>query len=255
MTNDVFLNGVNIRDSDPRIIVTGVLNSVPKDNANVSYASYSHGGFLAKNLRQSLSSAITLYIKESDLAEREIVHQAIRKWGRYAGYLTTGVRENQRLYVEDMDVKTSGKRRNEVVTLTFTAYANPFWENAISSNAAIGTAALSGSSNLFAPGNADECKAEAEITAVGGTLNSLTLSVGDTSMTFESLGVAAESSIVISHSAKGLLTITKGSTSLMPNRTAASDDELLAIPGTNNAVSFTSDVTCTAKFSTRGRWL
>lgn len=253
--HDVWLKGISIRDCDPRIIVSGITENQPKEKDSVSYLSYAHGGRLAKTLRQELSVSVIVGIKETDMQKRDAVYQAIRKWGRNAGYLNASTRENQRLYVERMEVKTSGKKWTETITLTLTAYAMPFWENIAAQSAAISTAATSGSALLSAPGNADECAVDAEITAVGGTLNTLTVTVGSTSMSFTALGVSAGAKLAISHTDTGLLTIKNGSTSLMSKRTGASSDDLIAEPGGSNAVSFSANVTCTAKFSTRGRWL
>jgi len=252
---DVWLNGISIRDNDPRIIISGITEGQPKEKSTITYMGYTHGGRLSKTVRQELSIAVTIGIKETDMRERDAVYQAIRKWGRYAGYLTTSSRENQRLYVEDMNIKTSGKKWMETITLTFTAYAKPFWENLSAQSASIGTAATSGSTFLFAPGNADECTVDAEITARGGTLDTLTVTVGNTSMSFTALGVTVNNRLTIAHTDDGLLTIKNGSTSLMSKRTGASADDLIAEPGSSNAVSFSGNVTCTAKFSTRGRWL
>ena len=252
---DALLNGVSVRDCDPRIIISGVTESAPKEKSNITVMGYTHGSRLTKTVRQELSVSVTIGIKETDMHERDAVYETIRKWGRSAAYLTTSARENQRLYVEDMNIKSSGKKWTETVTLTFTAYAKPFWENIGAQGASIGTAATSGTSTLFAPGNADECTVDAEITAKGGTLNTLTVTVGDTSMSFTALGITVNNKLTIAHTDEGLLTIKNGSTSLMAKRTGASADDLIAEPGTSNSVSFAGNVTCTAKYSTRGRWL
>lgn len=255
MKNDIMLNGISIRENDPRIVVSGTPDSQPKEKAIVTSMGYTHGGRLTKTIRQELTVTFTVGVNESDFEERNAIYQAIRKWGRYAGYLTTGARENQRLYVETMEIKTSGKRQAETLAITFTAYAMPFWENIAAQSAAVSTAATSGSALLSAPGNADECAVDAEITAVGGTLNTLTVTVGNTSMSFTALGITANNKLIIAHRGDGLLTIKNGATSLMTKRTGASADDLIAEPGSSNAVSFSGNVTCTAKFSTRGRWL
>ncbi|HNW87998.1 MAG TPA: hypothetical protein PKJ47_13810 [Candidatus Limiplasma sp.] len=255
MKNDIMLNGISIRENDPRIIVSGILDSQPKEKSIVTSMGYTHGGRLSKTLRQELTASFTIGINESDAQERDAIYQSIRKWGRHAGYLTTGARENQRLYVETMEIKTSGKRQAETLAITFTAYAKPFWENLGAQTASVSTAATSGSTSLFAPGNADECTVDAEITAKGGTLNTLTVTVGNTSMSFTALGITANNKLIIAHRDDGLLIIKNGATSLMTKRTGASADDLIAEPGSSNAVSFSGNVTCTAKFSTRGRWL
>lgn len=256
MKNDIMLNGISIRENDPRIVVSGILDSQPKEKSIVTSMGYTHGGRLTKTIRQELTASFTIGINESDAQERDAIYQSIRKWGRYAGYLTTGSRENQRLYVETMEIKSSGKRQSEVIAITFTAYAKPFWENLGAQTASVSTAATSGATTLSSPGNADECTVDAEITAVGGTLNTLTVTVGDTAMSFTSLPIVANNKVIIAHTDAGLLTIKSGGgTSLMAKRTAASADELIATPGASTAVSFTGNVTCTAKFTTRGRWL
>ncbi len=252
---EVCLNGISIRDKDPRIIVTGIAESPPKEKTEAASLGYTHGTRLVKTVRQELSVAVTIVIKETDMRKRDAVYEVIRKWGRASGYLTISAREGQRLYIEEMGIKASGKKWTETITLVFTAYARPFWENVAAYGASIGTAALNGTAKLFAPGNADECTVDAEITAVGGTLTTLTVTVGGSSMSFAGLGIAAGGKLTISHTATGILTIKSGETSLLAKRTAASDDDLIAAPGASNDVGFDGNATCTATFRTRGRWL
>lgn len=249
---DVWLDGINIRDCDPRIIVGEITEAAPKEKVYVTVMGYTHGSRLSRTTRQSLSVSVDIGIKETDMRERDAVYQSIRKWGRGSAYLTTSAREAQRLYVEEMGIKTRGEKWTETITLTFTAYAKPFWENVGARSASV-SAATSGSTTLSALGNADECTVDAEITAVGGTLNTLTVAVGDTEMAFTGLGIAEGEKLTIAHTEAGFLTIKNGSTSLMDKRTG--DDDLIAEPGSGNTVSFIADVTCTAKFSARGRWL
>jgi len=252
---EVCLNGISIRDRDPRIIVTGIAESPPKEKTEDTSLGYTHGTRLTKTVRQELSVSVAIVIKETDMRKRDAVYEVIRKWGRASGYLTISAREGQRLYIEEMGIKASGKKWTETITLVFTAYAKPFWENIAAYGASISTAAASGTASLFAPGNADECTVDAEITAVGGTLTTLTVTVGGSSMSFTGLGIAAGSKLTISHTATGLLAIKSGETSLLAKRTAASDDDLIAAPGASNDVGFDGNATCTATFRTRGRWL
>lgn len=255
---DVWLSGISLRDIDPRIVIDSIDDNAPEQKSNVSYMGYTHGGKLIKTVRQALSIDIAIGIKETDLHERDAVYQSIRKWGRYAGYLATSRREGQRLYVEEMKIKTSGKKWTEIATLTLTAYAKPFWEETGTRSVSIAQA-TSGSATLSAPGNADECTVDAEITAKGGTLNTLSVTVGDTTMSFTTLGIAVNSKLTIAHTDDGTLTIKKGDTilmtSVMSKRSATSADELIAIPGASNTVSFSANVACIAKFSSRGRWM
>jgi len=79
--------------------------------------------------------------------------------------------------------------------------------------------------------------------------------VGDTTMSFAALGIAVDGKLTIAHTDDGTLTIASGATSMMAKRDSTSADELIAIPGASNAVSFSANVACTAKFSSRGRWL
>lgn len=251
---DAWLSGINIRDCDPRIVIDAVDENTPKEKSNITYMGYTHGGRLTNTLRQSLSVGISIGIKETDTRERDAVYQSIRKWGRYAGYLTTSLREGQRLYVEKMEIKTNGKKWAEIATLMLTAYAKPFWEEISARSVSIAETA-SGSATLSTPGNADECIVDAEITAKGGTLNTISITVGDTTMSFTDLGIAADSKLTIAHTDDGTLMIKSGETSLMAKRAGTSADELIATPGSSNAVSFSANVSCTVKFSTRGRWL
>ena len=115
-------------------------------------------------------------------------------------------------------------------------------------------AAVSGSGTLIPAGNEKQCTCDASITAAGGTVNALTVTAGNSSMTFAALGLTAGGTLTIGHDESGFLTLKIGDASVLSKRTAGSADELLVAPGKLNAVSFSADATCTALFASYGRW-
>lgn len=254
---EVRLNNKSLSDLSDKLLIVDVNESDAEESDQAIKNGYGNGSRLMRTVRGSLSVGMSFVIRESDAGERMAIYNRVLAWARNGGWLEISDRMGQRVHVERVAMPSLGSVRKWMGTLsaTFTAYSVPFWECSRPVSVGVSTAARTGSVNLLPPGNGKECVMDAEITAVGGTTNALTITADGKSMVFASLGLTVGSVLKIGHTDNGLLTMKIGDTSVMDKRTAASADDLILEPGKKNAISFTSGSTCTAVFKTRGRWL
>ena len=170
------------------------------------------------------------------------------------GVLTTSDRPDRVLHVvcESLPTVGSAQKWTGVCSIGFVAYAVPFWEDETPRRVSI---TGNGSKNLFVPGFAAPACVEATVKNTGsGAISTVTLTAGDTSMSFSGISLAAGQTMTLAHDARGLLTARIGGTSVLDKRTAASRDELELEPGKNAALSVTTNGTSSTTFEVRGRY-
>lgn len=254
---DVRLNGKSLMDISQAIQIVDVTESEPKETVKSASFGLADGTRLLGVKRESMAVRVDFMIRDQDMMRRTHSYDRILQWARGCGYLSISDRPEQRLFVERAELPTMGsvKKWTSVLSATFTAYAKPFWESAFSTAASVTTASTVGSALLFAPGNAENCLMEAEITAAGGTVNRLTITTDDSKMSFTGLNLIKGETLRITYTDKGFLEMKIGEKSVMDKRTGESSDELTLTPGKNETVRFEADKACTAVFRTRGRWL
>ena len=255
MRYDVWLGGKRLTDACSVARIVDVTEDAPKESPVTAALGVRDGSRLLRVRRERLTVEVTLALMEQDKARRALFYEQLCAWAA-PGWLAISDRPGRRLHVDEARVPALGSVRDwtDEIKVSLTAYAVPYWDGSFPAMASITTAATSGNAALFPRGTATSCPVTAKIKAVGGTVNALTVTTGDTSMTFASLGLAAGSTLTIDHADDGTLRMKIGSTSVMSKRTAASADDLLLVPGKSGAVGFTANATCTAVFETRGRW-
>ena len=143
----------------------------------------------------------------------------------------------------------------ELLTLRFTAWDIPYWQEALETTAALThTAGAADGCTLRVPGTA-ETLLGFEATAESA-LDSLAIDTGSDRMLFHGLGLSAGESLRLSRREGFLrLELVRGgqTASAMHLRDAASADELRLRPG-RNTVTVSGDG-CTLRLRARGRWL
>ena len=196
-----------------------------------------------------VSVTYAIDIPKKRIADRRDVFDAVNAWAQDGGWLTINYMAGRRLYADSVTVPSSEDLWNwtEEFTIIFRAYAVPFWQS--------DTQTTSTSSTITVPGTAPTvCDAEIENDS-GSTIDTLSVQVGRSAMSFSTLGLADGETLVISHAADGTLSIRirNGSTyrSAMDKRTGGSADDLYVNPGSN--LITVSDGAHTV--SCYGRWL
>lgn len=247
----VWLDGQGLHEIDPRIIITDVCENPPAMLLATAARAQGDGMRLLRRTRQSASVTVRFLIREYAAAQRKALLQKVSAWAQ-GTTLAIGDRPGQHLHVsaDALPTVTSMLKWTEELSVTLTAYALPYWQS--DAPAALTTAA---SGSLMVEGTAPYAQADATL-LTGGLANTtvLTVQVDDTTITLEGLSLPPGSEVTFTHDEQGRLHIACGGASLLAFRTAASADDLLAVPGRSNTVSCHADQPVTAAFSIKGVW-
>lgn len=248
---DAAFGAENLRDADPRILVTNISQEI---RTKITYGENSgrDGRRMHRMRREVIRITVSFKLWEfSSVPDREAALEAANAWAR-DGYLSISSKPGRRILVQCVARAASRKPRDhkEEFQIVFETAESPFWEDEAPTQYTLsGTA---DSKSVSVPGTY-EAIFEATVAHSAGTLDALTLTVGDTAMAFSGLAIAAGTNLIIGHDDAGRLTILAGNASKYACRTAASDDELMADPGSVTA-ALSADVACSVALRVRGRY-
>ena len=217
------LNGQGLQDIDPTIIVTDIQESVPLSAFST-----------AANVRRDGTRLLR--------TRRKAVAVRVCDWAR-EGFLTVGDRPGQRLYAvcDSLPVIPSALRWTDRLTVEFTAFALPYWQDVSPARAAFqGTAGKT----VLIPGGTAPCFLEAEIEAEG-PVNGLTVAVNGSMFRFTGLALQRGDK-----TQRQFMRI--GGRSVLMCRAADSADDLTLLPRTRNEIAVTADGPVNARFFGRG---
>lgn len=250
---DIWLNGVALRDVDPRILISELRDTVPRMETKFGDNPGRDGQRLMTYRRVNKVITIDVQLRELfRLDERQRILDEIGRW-MTEGWLQSSTQPGKRIYVIPTAFPAMAEARKYTATyqLGFTAAASPFWEEERPRILTLDSG-TSGAGTIVNPGSV-EAYPEIIVTANSSTLTSINITVGATSFQLSGLSVAQGAHVSIDHDARGLLRIMTGGTSLMGKRSAASSDELICEPG-QSAVGFTADKSVDVSVSVRGRY-
>jgi len=249
---EAILNGISLSSIHPSIFVLDVNYQPPQTDFSTYNVAKRNGARIHKENTQSISVSVSFEIHSYSIAERQRICSLVSLWAKNGGMLEINDRPGQRLrcVCEQKPAITSAKRWTEPITITFSAYELPFWEE---SEQAVKTfpAGTSGEGLLFVPGCVDGAFFEADIVA-NAAISSVSLTANGKTMNLSGLSVSAGNTIKISYTDDMILRIKNGSTSLLSKRTGA--DDLIAKCGELNSISFTANASVTVTFKVRGLW-
>lgn len=249
---NVWLDGLGLQDIDPAIYITDIQEHAPAQLISTSALASGSGMHVTRQNRQSLTVTVLFAIRARDPVRRKTVMQAIRHWagGRY---LTLNDRTGQRLAVETRNLPAiqSALRWTDTCSVSFTAYAVPFWEEAspVQSSAA--------SPVLTPAGDAPSCPMDIRWrSTLSASAATLTVTTPLSSITFDNLPIASGQELVITHE-QGVLSATVSGADVLPFRTPDSSDDLLLACGQANSVTIRVNGSAAQNYtlSARGRWL
>ena len=247
---EAFLNGVALQTISPDILIHDISYGAPNFQDDTFSVAKRNGSRIFRRAFDSISVTIKFEIHAYSVASRQAICQAVCLWAKNGGVLKTNDREGQYLQCVCSQFPTVESARNwtDELTIVFTAYAVPFWQDVAVTSVEM-TAGTSGSKSVFIPGNADGALVEAEITS-GGSLTTLNLTVNGRTLTLSGISVSSGSKIVLSYDTDGIQSIKVGTTSLLNKRTGV--DDLLANCGASNTFGFSSNVSVTVTFKVKG---
>lgn len=246
----VWMDEIPLHEIDPAVYVIDIEESVPAVNVMTSGRGMGDGTHVLSRRRQSLSVTVRVMVHEYDIAKRKEIFGKIAEWATNGKYLMISDRPGQRLRVSCDIPPTAGSslRWTNIVSVTFTAYEKPYWED--TEKTTISKTGESGSMTMNVPGNAGKTTVDVKVENTGGAaITDFTVAVGDTQFAFPGINIAPGATASYEYDDEGILHIPA------QNRTPESSDDLLAVCGANNAVSFTASGSCTVTVSARGRWL
>ena len=245
----VWLDQQGLQDLDPAIHIIDLQEQPPSQLLSTAARAQGDCVFLARRTRQSLSVTVRFAIREPRPARRQAILQKVRTWAQ-GSYLSTGDRPQQRLKVqaENLPTLSSALQWTDALSITFTAYEAPFWEDAQPTTSATST--------LYLPGDAPAAPVDMRWVCSSNTPAEVTIATPLSSITFRDLPLKAGQELVISHES-GVLTATIDGADVLPSRTPESSDDLLLPCGQTSTVTVTADGVEASGciFSARGRWL
>jgi hypothetical protein len=259
----VALGGVQLDEIDPSIIIKGVEEAAGKDTVGAVSTATRDGQRVTGRRRDTLDVTVRfgINLRRDQLQRRSDVFELVNAWAAPGGVLTVNYKKGRRLRVVCVQAPGAGdmwKRTNEY-TITFRAYAVPYWEQATAISAQTGTGS-SGSAQLTVEGSAETV---AEVTLAnksGALIQTATITIGGKVMKFEALGLAGNESLVIDYTNDAIQRIrirnASGSfrSAMISRIPASSVDDFKVSPGVVSC-SFTAQRACQMTVSARGRFV
>lgn len=254
--NHVYLNRQGLADIDPAIHIHDVSYGAPNIMTNTVERARYHGSRVTRQRMGNSQVTIQFDVREYDIVRRQEIMHRITAWAMAGGILTTDDRPNQRLHVVCTAAPSvqSSLKWTARQSLEFSAYDQPFWEDAIPKTVTL--SGTSGSGKLAGAGAASDPFVEARVVAAG-TINSLTLVAGSTRFVLSNLSVASQQALVVDYDETHTLRIYNENTgtSYLSRRSSESDDDLMIPVGKFSDVSFSSNASATVIFKVRGLYL
>jgi len=236
----VQLGDQQLDELDNRIIITGV----EEEAARLNYSAVSRFGASGQRVtsmhRDTLDVTVkfALKIKKNDLVARSELFEKVAGWAMEGGWLALNYRPNRRLRVVCVTLPAAGDQVawETEYEITFRAYNVPYWQQASPVSLTVNST-KSMSRSMEIPGTAQSVLNLEFENISGMEINTLTVGTDESSFSFKSLGLKAGETLVINHTAEGLLRIrirtAAGSTrSALAKRTEDSADDLTVSPGT-----------------------
>lgn len=257
---DCRLNGLSPAAIDPAVLLIDVREHPPQMSRLTLPMAGREGLQLTRQQRASLSVTCELELHDPDPVRRKSLCQRVARWAAPGGWLTLSDRPGQRLRVtcDAPPVLPSALHWTQPVSVTFTAWEAPWWEDARPTAATATAPAATGSLLLRPPGDLPAPLA-ASFTAQGA-VSALSLACGGATVALSGLAMAAGETLTIDYDDRQLLRIVIRSgagaeRSALRCRSADSPDDLWLTPRQDNKVSWQAAGPVTASVSARGRYL
>lgn len=254
------LNGVQLDEIDPRIIIKGIDGAGGKDTVNTVGLGRGDGSRITGKRRESVEVAVrfSMNIRRDIIEERAAVLEAINAWAAAGGWLTVNYKPGRMLLVDEVITPGEGDlwKRFTEYTITFRARAVPYWQQETAASAVSGSG-NNGSGSIQVAGSAATVADCTLQNMSGAVINTASITIGGKTMVFENLGMGNGESLVIDHITAGgipAIRIRIGNTSVLAKRTDASADEFEITPGANS-FSFSAQRACRLTVSCRGRFV
>lgn len=265
----VDLNGVQLDEVDPRIIIQGVSTRTGKTSVTAVSLYGRDGQRLTGMQRDTLDVEVSfgLLIRSTDMLSRAALLDTVNQWAalalrEYGGaWLSVNYKENRRIHVYLVDPAEEGDLIEYANTfrLTFRAYGVPYWQEAV----CVPYVSPVGSIQYGQITVNGTVRTVADITLKnesGDLINTCSVTAGRSVMSFFGLGMVGGESLVIDHDEEGrlrlrILNIATGVyRSVYAKRNPGSADDLYVMPGIQT-VGFSAQRACSMTAGALGRYL
>jgi len=253
---DCIVNGIALTDVDDSVQVTDIVESVPQLAIRTARCAGAFGQRVLRKNRTALQVTVRLVIRSREPLYRAMVADRLRRWAR-DGELRVSYREGQLLRVRCTQPPAAGSmaKWEGEIRIGFTAYECPYWQSREKQRACAG--GTEGETSLAPVGSTENCFLEFSVTPREETMTSLSVTAGDTRMTFSGLDVPPGDAFTLRYDDSMLQRI--GWTtqdghfySRLNRRDPSSDDDLLLCQQARNTVRFSADAACDTVFEARG---
>lgn len=249
------LGGTQLDGLDTAIVIRSIDPGTPKETVGTAAMMGGSGSRITNKHWDMLEATVAFAIDlpKKQLAARKAVFDKVIAWAAGKGWLTINWMPGKRLWVDNVVLPSAGDIWNwtDEFTITFRAYAVPFWQDATSTTVSIASGD-SGSGSITVPGML-ETVCDAEITNAGSAdIDTLSVTIGGSSFSFTDLGLEGGETLKIIHNEDGLLSIRiySGdyySREAMGMRTGSSSDDLYVLPGSRTITITGGTVTASVK--------
>ena len=200
----------------------------------------SGGLHLLRRQREQLSLRVRFLIEEYDIAARHQLLHLVAAWAEAGGVLTLHEDGKRVLRVVCTQYPTmSTLNWLETLSLVFTAFSCPYWEDAAETSFLMPNTSDAPSKLLAVPGDAPETPLNLLIRNIGDTaITTLTISAAG-KISFQGLTLAPGAAVRIHHDAgvfAAEMVSDDSTVSILPYRTPESADDLLLRPGVLNEI-------------------
>lgn len=249
---EAWLNGVALSSVNPDILILDIEQSPANIRTETFATAKRHGSRIYKRRFEKASVTIRFAIRKYDTADRRAVCSDVVRWAKNGGVLETNDRNGQRLrcVLDTVPVIASALRWTDPLTVTFTAYALPFWEE--KNQSVLHMSGSNGEGTLYVPGDVDGAMIEATVTS-NGSLSTLALSANGKTITLSGISVGSGGVVELAYNDEMVQSIKANGTSVLNKRTGA--DDLVAVCGGTNTLGFTANANVDVNFKVRGLWI
>lgn len=264
----VALAGVQLDEVDSRIIVQGVRSAGGKTSVSAVSLYGRDGQRVTSSQRDTMDVEISfgLLIRNTDMTARAALLDAVNAWASRAlrenggAWLTVDYKENRRAHVYLEIPAEEGDLHDWANTfrIVFRAYGVPYWQE-VNPAAYVSRAGVNIRGVVSVGGSAPTVAAARLENVSGSMINTCSVTIGDHTMSFADLALAGEETLVIDHSAEGMLRIRVRDAagqyrSALALRTPESADDFYLTPG-DHIASFTAQRACVLTAEACGRYL
>lgn len=165
---EVTLNGVSLASLDPSILITNVQYEPPNYAPTTTTIANRHGARVLKRQKGRAAVTVRFMVRAYGIADRQSVLQDIISWARDGGDLRINDRPGQFLQCicDQLPAVDSVRDWTAEMSITFAAYAIPYWQEVEYTTVTIpvaGTSTLGAFGEMYVPGNAPKALVELDV--------------------------------------------------------------------------------------------